>query len=125
MSRARRISERRRVTVRMPSNRGRLYDKEKRPIGECRWPGPGRIRQASIAARAVSTANWRFDHLNRSSHERWKSNPQWEASQEIVTLPAFQSTPLPPMIEVYPFLAKCPIASLHWLQVQVLTHQDR
>ena len=87
MSLAKRISERRRVTVRMPSNRGTLYDKGKRPIGEFRWPRPDRIRQVSKASTAVSTANWRFDLLNRSSHGRLESNPQWEASQEIVTLP--------------------------------------
>ena len=94
-----------------------LYDKEKRPIGEFRWPRPGRIRPESKASTAVSTANWRFDYLDRISHGRWESNPQWEGSLENVTLPARQSEPLPPMIEVHPFGVKCPIASLHWLQV--------
>ena len=87
MSPARRIFEHRRATVRMPSIRDTLYGKEKRPIGEFRWPRPDRIRQVSKASTAVSTANWRFDLLNRSSYGRLESNPQWEASQEIVTLP--------------------------------------
>ena len=102
-----------------------LYDKEKRPIGEFRLPWPGRIRQESKASTAVSKANWRFDHLHRSSHGRWESNPQWEVSWEIVTLPVFQSEPLPPKIEVHPFGVKCPIASPHWLQVQILPQRDR